>query len=51
MVEDRMVSKRASDVKRGDLGREGAGRGVRVLVVAEKRRNGRGAKEDRKVDT
>jgi hypothetical protein len=38
-------------VKQGDLG-VGAEtpRGVTVLIVAKKRRNGRGAKGDRKVD-
>ena len=37
-------------VKRGDLGRRETCRGVTVLIRAEKRRNGRGAKGDRKVD-
>ena len=43
-------SQRTCDVKRGDLGGEETGRGVTVLIVAKKRRNGRGAKGDRKVD-
>jgi len=38
------------DVKQGDLGGVEILRGVRVLIVARKRRNGRGAKGDRKVE-
>ena len=37
-------------VKRGDLVVEEIRPGVRVSIVVRKRRNGRGAKGDRKVD-
>jgi len=35
---------------RGDLCRRESGTGVRALIVARKRRNGRGAKGGRKVE-
>lgn len=37
-------------VKQGDFDGAETHRGVRVPIVARKRRNGRGAKGDRKVD-
>jgi hypothetical protein len=44
-------SGRMNVVKQGDLGSRSRARGVRVSVVAKKRRNGRGAKGGRKVET
>jgi hypothetical protein len=42
--------RKAVHVKQGDLCGEENRTGVRALVVVMKRRNGRGAKEGRKVD-
>jgi len=42
--------KKAVHVKQGDLGGGESRAGVRAPIVAEKRRNGRGAKGGRKVE-
>ena len=49
VVGDGMVRK-VVYVKQGDLGSEESCPGVRALIVARKRRNGRGAKGGRKAD-